>query len=63
MELWYRSQRRVCFKKEKDISIVENTKRGGLEAFEKSVEEKVYLTIKVTTNISQTLFNLYLYNQ
>ena len=63
MELQYRSQRRVCFKKEKNISIVENTKREGLGAFKRSVEEEVYLTIKVTIDISQTSFNLYFHNQ
>ena len=63
MELQYRSQKRVCFKKEKNISIVENIKREDLGAFKRSVKKEVYLTIKVTIDILQTSFNLYFHNQ
>ena len=55
MKSCYRSQRRVCSEKRKDISIVKNRKRGGTEVFEKSVEKKIYLTIEITTDITSIL--------
>ena len=51
----YRSQRSICPKKEEDISIVKNRERGGSGVFEKLVEEGVYLTIKVTTDVTGVL--------
>ena len=55
MRLYHRSQKRVCAKKEKDISIVQNREREGSEVLKESVEEEIYLTTKVTTNITDAL--------
>ena len=52
MKLCYRSQRRICSKKGKDIFIVKNRKRGSSGVSEKLVKKGVYLTIKVTINIT-----------
>ena len=43
-------------KKEEDISIIKNREREGSGVFEESVEEGVYSTIKVTTDITSILF-------
>ena len=51
----YRSQRRLCFKKGKDISIVENRKEGSIGIHEESVEKEAYLTIIVTIDITGIL--------
>ena len=53
--LYHRSQRKVCYKKEEDISTVKNRKKGGLGVFKGSVEKVVYLTIKVTTDVTGVL--------
>ena len=50
--LCHRSQRRICSKKGKDIPIVKNRERGGIEICEGSVEERIYLTIKVTIDVT-----------
>ena len=51
----YGSQRRVCSEKKKDISIVENRKEGSIEIYKRLVEEGVYLSIKVTIDVSGIL--------
>ena len=40
------------FQKGKDIPIVKNRERGGIEICEGSVEERIYLTIKVTIDVT-----------
>ena len=49
------SQKKICSKKEEDIFTVKNRKKGGLGVFKESVEKVVYLTIKVTTDITGVL--------
>ena len=51
----HRSQRRICSKKGEDISIVKNRERRNLRICKISVEEEVYLTIKITTNVTSVL--------
>ena len=46
-----RSKRRVCAKKGESVSVVERRKR----VYSKTVEEEVYLTIKVTTDSASIL--------
>ena len=40
------------FQKGKDIPIVKNREREGIEICEGSVEERIYLTIKVTIDVT-----------
>ena len=51
----YRSQRRVCPKKGKDISIVQNRKGESTEVLERSAEKEIDSTIKITTDITSIL--------
>jgi len=51
----YRSQKRFCSKKGKDISIFKNRKEKSTRVFKRLVEKEIYLTIKVTTNITSVL--------
>ena len=55
MRLCYRSQERICFKKEKDISIIKSRERGSWEVYKRSVKKRLYLTIKITTDITSFL--------
>jgi len=55
MKSCYKSQRRICYEKGKDISIIKNRKRRSTGVHEESVEKEVYLTIEVTTNITSIL--------
>ena len=55
MRLYHRSQRRFCFKKEEDISVIKNRKKGGFRVFKESVKKRVYLTTKIITNITSIL--------
>jgi len=50
-----RSQRRFCFKKGKDISIIKNREEGSSRVCEGSVEKKVYSTIKITIDVTGVL--------
>jgi len=45
-----RDERRVCIMKRKDISTVERGERGGKKICERTIEERIYLAIEVTTN-------------
>jgi len=56
MGLCHKSQRRVCFKKGEDISVVKNKKRGSIEIYKELVEKEVYSTIEVTTDITSILY-------
>jgi len=56
MGLYHKSQRRVCFKKGEDISVVKNKKRGSIEIHKELVEKEVYSTIEVTTDITSILY-------
>jgi len=56
LESCCRSQRRICAKKEEDIPIVKNKERGSTRVCETPVEEEIYLTIKITTDITNILY-------
>ena len=45
-----RSERGVCTTKRKGIPTVERGERGGKGICERTIEERIYLAIKVTTN-------------
>jgi len=45
-----RDERRVCTTKRKGIPTVERGERGGKGICERTIEERIYLAIKVTTN-------------
>jgi len=55
MELCHKSQRRLCSKKEEDISVVKNRERGGTRVFEGLVKEGIHLTIKIIIDIISVL--------
>ena len=55
MRLYYKSQRRVCSKKEKDISIIKNKEKGGSGICKELVKKGVYSTIKITIDITNIL--------
>jgi len=55
MRLCYRSQERSS-KKEKDISIIKSRERGSSGVYKRSVKEGLYLTIKITTDITGVLY-------
>ena len=57
MGLCYRSQKRICSKKEEDISIVKNREGGSTGVFEGLVMEGVYSTIKITIDVTSVLWN------
>jgi len=56
MRSCYRSQRRFCSKKEEDIFVIENRKGGNVEVCEESVEQEIYPTIEITTNVTGVLY-------
>jgi len=45
-----RSKEMVCTMKEESLSIVEGGKGGGERIHQRAVTERIYLTIKVTTD-------------
>ena len=51
MESYYRFQKRVCSKKEEDISIVKNKEEEGSRICKGSVKKEIYLTIEITIDI------------
>ena len=55
MELYHGLQRRICSKKEEDISIIKNRERESPEVHKRSVDGRIYLTIKITTNVTGIL--------
>ena len=55
MRSCYRSQREICSKKKEDISVVQNKKEESAGVLEELVEEEVYLTAKITTDITGIL--------
>lgn len=55
MELCYKSQKIICSKKGENILIVQNREGESTEVLEGSVEKEVYLTIKITTDITGIL--------
>jgi len=55
MRLCHRSQRRFCSKKGEDIFVIMNRKGGNAGVCEGSVEKGIYLTIKITTNVTGVL--------
>ena len=52
----HRSQRIFCTEKGKDISIVKNREREGIEDCEGLVEKEVYSTIEAITDITSILY-------
>jgi len=44
------------FQKGEDIFVIKNRKGGGSEVCKKLVEKKIYLTVKITTNITSVLY-------
>ena len=52
MKSYYKFQRRICSEKEEDIPIVKNREREGTGIYEGLVEKRIYLTIKVTTDVT-----------
>jgi len=52
MKSCYRFQERICSEKEKDIPIVKNKERGGTGICEGLVDKRIYLIIKVTTDVT-----------
>ena len=55
MRSCYRSQERLWSKKEEDISIVKNREGESSRVCKGSVEEGVYLTIKISIKITSVL--------
>jgi len=55
MKSCYRFQERICSEKKEDIPIVKNRERGSTGICEGLVEERIYLTIKVTTDVTGVL--------
>jgi len=45
-----RNERRICTKEGKGISVVEGGKRRGERVYQRAVAERIYLTIKITTD-------------
>ena len=56
MRSYYRSQRRICSEKVENISIIKNRKRGDTKICKGSVEEEIYSTIEIITNITSILY-------
>jgi len=50
LELHDRYERGICTKEEEDVPIVERRKRGSTRVHIGVTEEKIYLTLKVTSN-------------
>ena len=50
MGLHDRYERGICTKEEKDVPIVKRRKRGSTRVHTGVTEEKIYLTLKVTSN-------------
>jgi len=45
-----RGERRICTKEGKGLSVVEREKEGGKRVYQRAFVEKIYLTIKITTD-------------
>ena len=45
-----RDKRRICTKEGKNVSIVEEGKGGDERVYQRAVAEKIYPTIKITTD-------------
>jgi len=45
-----RSERKICTKKGKGLSIVEGRKEEDERVYQRAVVERIYLTIKITTD-------------
>ena len=56
MGLYYKSQKIFCAKEEENISIVKNREGRDTRVCEESAKKKVYLTIKITTDITSVLY-------
>ena len=51
----HRAKRRVYAKKEEGILTIERRKRGSTEICRRPIEERIYLTLQITPNITSTL--------
>ena len=45
-----RDERRICTMEEKGVSIVKGGKEGGERVYQRAVAERIYLTVKITTD-------------
>ena len=50
VELRNRSKKGVCAKKGEGVSVVKRRKGGGERIYQRTVAERIYLTVKVTTD-------------
>jgi len=50
-----RSKRRICTKEEKGLSVVKGRKGGDERVYQKTVVERIYLTIKIITDSTSIL--------
>ena len=55
LEPCHRAKKRVYTKKGEDILTIERRKRGSTEICRRPVEERIYLTLQITPNITGTL--------
>ena len=55
LQVWTASNKKTLFQKGEDISIVKNRKKGDLRVCKKSIEKRLYLTIKITIDITSVL--------
>jgi len=46
-----KGERRICTKERKGLSIVEREKRGGERVYKRAVAERIYPTVKITTDV------------
>ena len=56
MGFCHKSQERICSEKGEDISIIKNRERGSSGVCEGPVKKEVYLTIKITIDITSVLY-------
>ena len=56
MRLYNKFERRVCTEERKSISIVEGGERGYVQVYIRTIKERVYQTLKVTSN-STSIFH------
>ena len=50
-----RSERRMCTKEGKGLSVVEGGKGGGERVYQRAVAKRIYPTIKITTDSASIL--------
>ena len=55
MGLCNRDKRRICTKEGKGVSVVKGGKGGGERVYQRAVVERIYLTVKITTDSTSIL--------